>query len=180
MEMFVPQNVKCIFFWLICPVFGIFFESAKKKTASNSLPEEWLWVKLKIRISNVLPLGKNNMKKLLVIDDELIIREMIQAILEDEGFVVFMASNGSEGISLCRKNPGIDLVITDIVMPEKEGLETIKEIRAINPSVKIMAISGVGLKDTYLKIARCLGADCILPKPFSADELVQNVFSLLS
>ncbi|MFW5784688.1 MAG: response regulator [Chitinispirillaceae bacterium] len=120
------------------------------------------------------------MDSILVIDDELIIREMIQTILEDEGFRVHLASDGGEGLKLCRDIPDIKLVITDIVMPEKEGLETIHELRNITPGLKIMAVSGVGNKDAYLKMAKSLGADLILPKPFSADELVVAVNTLLS
>lgn len=120
------------------------------------------------------------MDSILVIDDELIIREVMQTILEDEGYNVHLASDGGQGLKLCREIPNIRLVITDIVMPEKEGLETIHELRTITPGLKIMAVSGVGNKDAYLKIAKSLGADLILPKPFSADELVAAVSNILS
>ncbi|MFP4162838.1 MAG: response regulator [Chitinispirillaceae bacterium] len=120
------------------------------------------------------------MKNILVIDDEEIIREMIQTILEDEGYNVYLASDGSEGLKQCRSISDISLAITDIVMPEKEGLETIHELRKIVPDLKIMAVSGVGNKDTYLRMAKTLGADFILPKPFSAEELVASVEEVIS
>jgi len=117
------------------------------------------------------------MRKIMVIDDEVIVLEMIQAILEMEGYQVLLACNGLEGLQACRNDPEISLVITDIVMPDVEGLETIHELRKINPKVKIIAVSGVSHKDAYLKMAKSLGADAVLSKPFSADELVLTVAS---
>ena len=83
------------------------------------------------------------MARILIIDDEPTILLMLKKMLERSGYVVDMAINGKEGMELFAKFPA-DLIITDIVMPEKEGLETIREIKKDHPHVKIIAISGGG------------------------------------
>ncbi len=97
-----------------------------------------------------------------------------------EGHEVVNASNGKEGIKLFREN-GADLIITDIVMPEKEGLETIMELRKGYPDVKIIAISGGGRVDpeSYLTMAEKMGASRTLTKPFEREELLEAVRELL-
>jgi DNA-binding response OmpR family regulator len=116
------------------------------------------------------------MSKILVIDDDKLIRSMVSQTLIAQGHEVIEAGDGNEGIDIyCRSQP--DLVITDIIMPEKEGLETIKEIRDRSPQARILAISGGGRLGTmdFLQIARKLGADRILHKPFDPDELLDMV-----
>jgi DNA-binding response OmpR family regulator len=116
------------------------------------------------------------MSKILVIDDDKLIRSMVSQTLIAQGYEVIEAGDGNEGVDLyCSSNP--DLVITDIIMPEKEGLETIKEIRDRSPQARILAISGGGRLGTmdFLQIARKLGADRILHKPFDPDELLDMV-----
>ena len=121
------------------------------------------------------------MAKIIVIDDEPYILLMLKKMLEKEGHLVEMATNGVEGINLYHKN-GADLIITDIVMPEKEGLETIINLKTENPSLKVIAISGGGRVDSreYLHSAQLLGAEKIFQKPFKKDEIVQAVKELLA
>ncbi len=90
------------------------------------------------------------------------------------------ASDGSEGLILNRSNPA-DLVITDILMPEKEGIETIREMRRDFPETKIIAISGGGRLYTsdYLKIAQHIGADRVFAKPFEKNEILAAVQELI-
>jgi len=81
------------------------------------------------------------MSRILVTDDEDQIRAMLRHALESSGHEVLEANNGEEGVRIYQKQPA-DLVITDILMPEKEGLESIRELRRLNPAVRIIAISG--------------------------------------
>jgi CheY-like chemotaxis protein len=115
------------------------------------------------------------MKQILVVDDDAQIRSMLRTALEDEGYNVHEARDGKEAISnLIGQN--IKLVITDIVMPEKEGLETIREMRRDSPDIKIIAISGA---NQYLHIAKILGADYVYSKPFSILHLIDKVNEFL-
>ncbi|HDJ33104.1 MAG TPA: response regulator [Bacteroidetes bacterium] len=120
------------------------------------------------------------MAKILVIDDEPYILLMIKKMLEQAGHGVDLASNGKEGLELLLARP-FDLLITDIVMPEKEGLETIREVRKKYPDLKIIAISGGGRLDSseYLEPARYFGAEKIIKKPFQKGELLNAVNELL-
>ena len=120
------------------------------------------------------------MARIIVIDDEPYILLMLKKMLEKEGFEVEMATNGIEGSELYEKEPA-DLIITDIVMPEKEGLETIMDLRIKNPELKIIAISGGGRVDSreYLKSTQLLGADRTFQKPFKKDEIIKAVRELL-
>jgi len=94
------------------------------------------------------------MARILVIDDDDQILRTLHQVLEMEGHEVVDTSNGKEGIKFFREN-GADLIITDIVMPEKEGLETIMELRRDFPDIKVIAISGGGRVDpvSYLTLA---------------------------
>lgn len=120
------------------------------------------------------------MARILVIDDEPQVRTMLRELLEDESYEVVDASNGKEGLALYRKE-SIDLVITDLIMPEKEGIETIRELRKISPEVKIIAISGGSrlLSNEFLTVAKALGAQRILKKPIAFDELRKAIEELL-
>ena len=120
------------------------------------------------------------MARILVIDDDDQIRTTLHQVLDLEGHEVVNASNGKEGIKLFEEN-GADLIITDILMPEKEGLETIMDLRKDFPDVKIIAISGGGQIDanSYLSMAKQFGALRTLPKPFELEELLDAVRELL-
>ena len=116
----------------------------------------------------------------LVIDDDELVREAIVAILKSVNLDVIAACDGKEGMQIFESNP-TDLVITDIVMPNKEGLETILELRSRDSDVKILAISGGGqvAGPKYLQLAEKMGADRTLPKPFTPKEVLTIVTELL-
>ena len=120
------------------------------------------------------------MQRILIIDDDHHILLMIKKMLERAGFEVDLASNGNEGLELFKKMP-VDLVITDIIMPEKEGLETIREMKRLRPDLKIIAMSGGGKvsSDNYLNTAKIFGASRTLAKPFSQKQMVSAVQDLL-
>ncbi len=121
------------------------------------------------------------MAKILVFDDEPSILLMLKKMLEKAGHEVDIALNGRLGMELFKKNKP-DLLITDILMPEKEGLETILELRRLYPELKIIAISGGGRigPDGYLPSAKLFGADMIFPKPLVQKEFLQAVSTLLN
>jgi len=120
------------------------------------------------------------MKRILIIDDNDQLRSLLREILELGNYVVTEAPNGDIGARLFRQQPA-DLVITDIFMPEKEGLETIRELRRDFPDVKIIAISGGGSRGAlgYLPTAKKLGAHRTFIKPFEMLELLAAVHELL-
>ena len=121
------------------------------------------------------------MQRVLVIDDDEQVRALLYEILERAGFEVVEASNGVEGLRLYRNQP-TDLVITDLIMPEKEGVETIMELRSQFPNARIIAISGgqrAGGRD-YLPIAARLGARRTVAKPFSRQEILEAVRETLA
>ena len=119
--------------------------------------------------------------RVLLIDDDDLVRKILRRILEGADFEVVEAADGDEGIRSYEAEP-IDVVVTDILMPKKEGIETIIELRRINPEVRIVAISGGGrnVGQQYLKMAGKLGADRILPKPVRPKELLDAVRDILS
>jgi CheY-like chemotaxis protein len=122
------------------------------------------------------------MKRILVIDDDRDVRMCMLNILEEAGYSMFEADNGNTGIAIVRNNP-LDLVIVDLFMPVKEGIETVIELRKEFPDLKILAISG-GIPgygpDNFLHIAQKLGADSRLSKPFTMQHLLSVVGNLLA
>lgn len=121
------------------------------------------------------------MARILVIEDEADIRGLYRKLLEQAGHEVIEAPDGGVGVKLYRNNP-TDLIITDIIMPEKEGLETIMELRRDFRHAKIIAISGGGAamtSETCLHLAKGLGAAKALAKPFSKQELLDAVTEVL-
>ena len=120
------------------------------------------------------------MATVLVIDDSAEMRRMLLSMLDSAGHHPYAAVDGVEGVALyARYRP--DLVITDILMPNMEGIETIRELRRISPAVKILAISGSGGYGgpNYLAAARELGADEVLTKPVRAVEFYAVVNRML-
>lgn len=120
------------------------------------------------------------MKKILIIDDEPHILLMLKKMLEKAGFEIDLASNGAEGLELFTAR-ACDLVITDIIMPEKEGLETIREMKKMKPDLKIIAMSGGGKvsAENYLQTASIFGASKLIEKPFSQQDMISTVQELL-
>ncbi len=121
------------------------------------------------------------MAHILVIDDEVQIREVLRTVLERIGYKVTEAADGVEGLQIYAKG-GIDLVVTDIIMPEKGGIDTIMDIRRDYPEVKIIAISGGGMCGdvSYLDMALGVGADRAIGKPFVLDDFLESVEELLA
>jgi len=111
---------------------------------------------------------------ILVIDDEEIIRVLLRSALEASGHEVTEATNGREGLDLYRKKP-VDLVITDILMPELNGLDMLMELTREFLDAKVIAISGAGGERNVLDVAKLLGARRTFPKPFSILDLLSAV-----
>jgi DNA-binding response OmpR family regulator len=116
----------------------------------------------------------------LVVDDDDSVRVLLRQTLTRAGHEVSEARDGNEALRVFRATPA-HLVITDILMPEKDGIETIREFRRNNPLVKIIAISGGGRIDPKmcLLMAKMVGADRVLPKPFEPQLLLAMVQELL-
>jgi DNA-binding response OmpR family regulator len=119
--------------------------------------------------------------KILVIDDDHMVRYALSRILQRSGYDVVTASDGKRGMELVREELP-DMVITDIIMPEQEGIETIGLLRHQYPQMKIIAISGGGrIRNVdFLEMARSLGADDVISKPFEAEELLGRLRRVMS
>lgn len=120
------------------------------------------------------------MTRVLVIDDEELARFTLREMLEAADFEVDEAENGRVGVEKQRANP-FDLIITDIIMPEKEGVETIIDMKKDFPDLKIIAISGGGRTRNmdFLKLSERFGASKLLAKPFTEGQLLEAVNELL-
>lgn len=118
--------------------------------------------------------------RILVIDDDEQIRILLRRVMEWAGYEVQEAENGRQGMRFQRSNPA-DLVITDLIMPEQEGLETIRELKKEFIDLKIIAISGGGRigPEAYLPAAGELGANRVFSKPFDVKVILQAVQELL-
>ncbi len=119
---------------------------------------------------------------ILIVDDEDQVREVLYQNMAECGFNVTIAADGQEALSLidggtCKPQ----VVITDIIMPRKEGLEVIMELRRRHPDIRLIAISGGGRTKSadFLQLAKKLGADAVLPKPLDIDELEKTVRGML-
>lgn len=124
------------------------------------------------------------MTRVMIIDDEEDIRIVLKEVFTRAGFDVVVASDGNEGLNLLREQPA-DLVITDIIMPGSDGVETAYDIRMEFPKTKIIVMSGGGnlgpadyepsaiSTTAYLASAEAVGADLTLTKPFDRDELIR-------
>jgi DNA-binding response OmpR family regulator len=118
--------------------------------------------------------------KILLVDDNAGLLKVQSTFLRKAGYEVITATNGQEALDLAAIQT-FDLMITDIVMPEKEGIEIIRELRQKFPEMKIIAMSGGGRVQAgdYLFIAKKLGADQTLSKPFTAAELLAAIKSVM-
>ncbi len=121
------------------------------------------------------------MARILIIDDEDELRSMLRQMLEQAGHEITEAVNGAEGIQLYEQDTH-DLIITDIIMPEKEGVETIIALRRADPDLPIIAISGGGRLEAtdFLTMTKKLGARRTLSKPFRRDQLLEAVDECLA
>ena len=118
------------------------------------------------------------MAHILVIDDSAEMRKVLEVMLKNVGYEVVSAPDGREGVKLQRANPA-SLVITDLFMPNQEGLETIREIHKEFPQTPIIAICGYAGASNLLRVASYIGACHTLMKPFQADELIGAVRKVL-
>jgi len=121
------------------------------------------------------------MARVLVVDDEASVRDMVKAMIEPDGYNVIEAGNGAEAVDACR-GASVDLIITDIVMPGKNGIDLIMAVKKDYPDVPVIAISGGGGitgRFDYLEIAKLVGAKNILKKPFAMAELRLTVGDML-
>jgi DNA-binding response OmpR family regulator len=117
------------------------------------------------------------MARLLLIDDDRALRETLAAVLTFAGHLVTQAADGRQAIALSE----IDLVITDLVMPGKDGLEAIDALHRSRPNLPIIAISGHGSDSNgYFKMASMLGAQRVFIKPFNPDSLIRVINELLA
>ena len=114
----------------------------------------------------------------LVIDDDEWCRSLVRVLLSQAAYQVLEASSGLEGLRLLAST-SVDLVITDIIMPEHEGIETILRVRNTHPGLKILAVSGVDARHEYLLLATRMGADASLDKALMSSCLVSSVQALL-
>lgn len=117
--------------------------------------------------------------KILLIEDVRVERKILKQWLEEIGCEVIEAANGVEGLALYHSHQP-DLVITDIVMPEKEGIELMIDLMKSSPDIKIFAMSGAGKNKVgeYLPLAKCVGAIRTFSKPIDRRELIDAVASL--
>ena len=115
--------------------------------------------------------------RVLIVDDDSDLRRLIREILQEEDILANEAENGREAQEMLQCG-SYDLMITDLVMPEQEGIETIRAVRKERSNFRILAISGAN--PHWLKLARMLGADATVRKPFTPDELLQAAKSLLA
>jgi CheY-like chemotaxis protein len=118
------------------------------------------------------------MARILIIDDDQEVRLIMRIGLQAAGYDVGEAGDGAEGLTLFKEQPA-DLIVTDIYMPNKEGLETIRELRRLDRDVKIIAMSGGGSAGDFLPIAKRLGAAKTIKKPFDNETLLEAVREVL-
>jgi len=132
-----------------------------------------------IRIEENYPEGR--MAQVLVVDDDEQILTLLCRLMEKEGHGVTRASDGLMAFNLFKESP-TDIVITDLIMPNKEGIELIQELRSIRNDVKIIAYSGGGQlsPDSYLDFAKGVGADRVFSKPIAINDIKQAVKELLA
>jgi DNA-binding response OmpR family regulator len=118
--------------------------------------------------------------RILLVEDDSRLRSVLNLLLTGSGYLVLVAAHGAEALRILAAEP-VDLVITDLIMPEKEGVETILAVRREQPRLPILAMSGGGFgpASNYLSFARSAGACRLLEKPFEFAELVDAVGELL-
>jgi CheY-like chemotaxis protein len=121
------------------------------------------------------------MAQVLIIDDDRGIRQLLRRIIATRGHMIVEADSGRTGVEAFRQQ-AFDLVLTDIVMPDMDGNQTIVQLRKLNPDIRIVAVSGGGRARnlTPLQLAKQFGADRILEKPFRRDDVVRMVDEILA
>jgi PAS domain S-box-containing protein len=130
---------------------------------------------LTARVSEVL--GAAGAASVLIVDDEVLVRSYFREVLERAGYQVHEAGDGKQAMQIMDEQT-VDLMITDLVMPDQEGLETLRDVKQRGRRVKVIAVSGAA--PNYLKVAKLMGADSTLTKPVMAEELVAEVRRVLA
>ncbi len=120
-------------------------------------------------------------RTVLVVDDDSGVLKMTEIMLSDAGYNVIVTASAREGLEMLQAQK-VDLIITDIIMPEMEGIELITQLKQDHPSLPIMAISGGGRSHNtdFLKFAKKLGAKTVLEKPFRREALLDAVTRALA
>jgi CheY-like chemotaxis protein len=150
------------------PPSSIFFITAKKDQHEVPVPQELF---PEDRRSQVLSTPK---QKVLIADDDDYVRRMITELLRMDGYEVTEAFNGRQALAQARELKP-DIVVTEVVMPEMDGLQLIPELLQLNPQTAIVAVSGNFLAETYLRVASALGAKATLFKPLTGEALLATV-----
>lgn len=115
----------------------------------------------------------------LVVEDDSLNREMVVTLLEDRGYTVFPAEDGDVGLAILEKEGPVDVIITDIFMPNREGVSFIRAIRSRYPEVKVVAVTGAVNYESIFSTAHEFGADITIRKPFDINELGEKVDALI-
>jgi DNA-binding response OmpR family regulator len=147
------------------------FDAATLGAETECLRKPFTAEEITLKVQSVLDSHKHK-KRLVIVDDDESLRRMLVALLAAAGYEVREASNGREALSHAGTFEA-DVILTEIVMPEVEGLQLIRELLDRNPQVKIVAMSGADRAENYLAVARSLGAKATLAKPLDADELLR-------
>jgi DNA-binding response OmpR family regulator len=132
---------------------------------------------LSSKVREVLRRPAGSGRTILVIDDDAAVGSLLRRVLSAAGYRVLVACDGKKGMEALERQP-VDLVITDLVMPEQEGLETVTQLHAQRPKLPVIAISGA-FGGSFLKAAGLLGAAATLPKPIAPDALLRTVAELV-
>jgi DNA-binding response OmpR family regulator len=119
------------------------------------------------------------MTRVLIIDDDAPTRDVLRQLLNREGYETVEACDGREGVQ-CSQAAAMDVVILDMLLPEQNGLEVIRELREVDPAVPIIAISGSGYTGPvdFLRVAETCGVQCTFQKPFRLREMLKAVYDL--
>ncbi len=119
------------------------------------------------------------MKKILLVDDDKDFLYATNELLKNRNYAVYTAESFNEAMSILEKH-SIDIIVSDIIIPDHDGFELIMQVRRLYPEIKIIAMSGGGKidKDTYLKMAKGMSADATIAKPFRIDDLVIAILQL--
>src|SRR5476649_2371512 len=120
---------------------------------------------------------QTNDRTVLIVDDEPVICELLSSLFLEQGYDVFTAPEGKTALHSCRTHP-VDLVITDLSMPDADGFELVRQLRSEFPAIKIIAISGMSHSEGFLKAALHFGAHAVLAKPFTLPSICNSAEAL--
>ncbi len=116
-------------------------------------------------------------RRILLVDDNDLVREVLRAMLDAGGFHVQEAQDGAHALRALKNEP-FDAIVTDLVMPDCDGIELLRNVRRSFPGIRVLAMSGASAATLYLEAARVLGANGILPKPITQDALLGAINGL--